>query len=416
MNIDPRFALALLPSLLLLLIGGWNGSIAPWAMFLLFIALLAGLLWAGNRDRMIPEPIVGPPPEDVESAKRTLDALPAPLLLLNARRRVVVANATAQSVLGNTLVDRDLALAMRHPEALDAANQVIRGHAEQAEAVVTLSGKTRRHYQVEVLALPEDSPWPAKAIFALHDISTLFEAEEIHAAFVANVSHELRSPLSSLVGFIETLRTTAKDDEEARERFLEIMSEEAARMTRLINDLLSLSRVEAKEHIRPSDPVDMMAVIEKVKKAVASRAEARSIALDLQLGTHLPYIEGDEDQLTEVMHNLIDNAIKYGREDSIVDVTMELMEDLPGTPGAHILISVGNQGEGVAPEHIPRLTERFYRVDKGRSRAMGGTGLGLAIVKHIVNRHRGRLTISSDLGKGSVFTVLLPVEAETGAS
>ena len=227
--------------------------------------------------------------------------------------------------------------------------------------------------------------------------------------FVANASHELRTPLSSLLGFIETLQGVARGDVAASDRFLRIMHEEAERMVRLIDDLLSLSRIELDRHVQPTGHVALSPVMESVRKSMEQHAAKRGITLVAELPDDLPTLRADPDQVIQVFQNLINNAVKYGREASAIRITARRIDRIPdsGLPG--VAITVADQGDGIAPEHLPRLTERFYRVDAARSRRLGGTGLGLAIVKHIVNRHRGSLTIDSIQGEGTQVTVALPV-------
>ena len=229
--------------------------------------------------------------------------------------------------------------------------------------------------------------------------------------FVANVSHELKTPLTSVLGFIETLRGPARDDVETRDRFLGIMEVEARRMNRMVQDLLSLSRVEGQERMRPSDRVDLGRVIRGAVSTLRPVAESAGNALDVRLPEEVRPVSGDPDQLTQVFLNLIENALKYGGAGRPVLVEVTEGEGAGGLRGPWICASVHDRGEGIDPRHLPRLTERFYRVDNHRSRAMGGTGLGLAIVKHIVNRHRGRLKITSEPGQGSRFAVYLPRQA-----
>jgi two-component system phosphate regulon sensor histidine kinase PhoR len=228
----------------------------------------------------------------------------------------------------------------------------------------------------------------------------------------------LKTPIATLIGFIETLRGPAKGDLEAHERFLGIMQEQAGRMSRLVADLLSLSRIELNEHARPSGGVDLTEIIGRVANALSLRAAERNMKIELPMGP-MGRTVGDADELTQVFQNLIDNAIKYGRPGTSVTVSAARIADvgeirarLPGLRRAKamIAVAVADRGDGIAREHIPRLTERFYRVDAARSRDLGGTGLGLAIVKHVVNRHRGSLEIESAPGEGSVFTVYLPAE------
>jgi two-component system phosphate regulon sensor histidine kinase PhoR len=231
--------------------------------------------------------------------------------------------------------------------------------------------------------------------------------------FVANVSHELRTPLATLSGFIETLQGPAKDDAPARDRFLGIMAQQAARMTRIVTDLLSLSKIEESELTPPSGRVDVARIVQSTIDALAPQAKAKKAEIDAVLAADLPPAIGESDQLAQVFQNLIDNAIKYGRVAGRVRVSVTRADQLPAgfapRHNAYVVFKVRDDGEGIAREHLPRLTERFYRVDAGRSRDMGGTGLGLAIVKHIVNRHRGTLDIDSEQGKGSEFAVYLPV-------
>ena len=238
-------------------------------------------------------------------------------------------------------------------------------------------------------------------------------AEEARADFVANASHELRTPLAAVSGFIDTLKGHARDDEKAREKFLDIMSVEAGRMRRLIDDLLSLTRIELNEHVPPSGEVDLAGVVRDAAAALMPLAEADDVTIAIEAAPDLPLVAGERDELIQLFQNLLNNAIKYGRQGGHVWVTVSRAV-APASPlgrgGVPALVSasVRDDGEGIPREAIPRLTERFYRVDVKRSRERGGTGLGLAIVKHIVNRHQGRLLIESQPGEGSTFTVLLP--------
>jgi two-component system phosphate regulon sensor histidine kinase PhoR len=225
--------------------------------------------------------------------------------------------------------------------------------------------------------------------------------------FVANASHELRTPLATLSGFIETLQGPAAEDEPARERFLDIMALEAGRMSRLIDDLLSLSRIELDKHVRPVTQLDLAGVVADVRKTLAMRLEADERQLVVGDMAGLPPVIGDRDQLLQVLHNLVSNALKYGRTGTPISIGAVAEPAAAGTP-AQVRLTVTDIGDGIGPEHLPRLTERFYRVDSQRSRKMGGTGLGLAIVKHIVERHRGRLDIASVQGEGTTVSFTLP--------
>jgi two-component system phosphate regulon sensor histidine kinase PhoR len=232
-------------------------------------------------------------------------------------------------------------------------------------------------------------------------------ADRLRADFVANASHELRTPLATLVGFIETLRGPAKDDAEARARFLAIMQEQAARMARLVADLLSLSRIELNAHLRPDKQVDVGAIVRQVADSLQTLARDRNVEVKTSGASAPLLVPGDRDELIRVFENLVENALKYAASGKRVDIALSVGEGPDGKREARI--AVRDRGPGIAPEHLPRLTERFYRVDVSESRAQGGTGLGLALVKHILNRHGGRLTIESTPGQGATFTVHLPI-------
>lgn len=337
-----------------------------------------------------------------------LDGLADPVILLDKNRRVVDCNRAAHELLGNEAVGRDLAELLNSTQAVEDLDALRKGRSIRWSEVF-LPFPVSRTYEVSVWELPPGSTGHgAWAMLVLHDVTAAKKAEQMRADFVSNVSHELRSPLSSLLGFIETLRGSARDDPEATGRFLEIMEAEAKRMTRLINDLLTLSKVETDEHIRPEGTVDVKDLLTQVADILSVRAGERNMKIVLDIPDGVPSIVGDADELIQVFQNLLGNAINYGSENTPIRVEVRPVGALPGTGEAGISAAVTNLGEGIPPEHVSRLTERFYRADKGRSRSMGGTGLGLAIVKHIVNRHRGHLTIDSTPGKETVFTVYLP--------
>jgi two-component system, OmpR family, phosphate regulon sensor histidine kinase PhoR len=356
-----------------------------------------------------------------------LEALHDPLLLLGPDRRIVRANAAARDLLGDRLDGRDLAATLRNPQVLDAVDAVLSGGAPKTlEFTVPVPVETTFKARIKLFR-PERPPVDAggdgeaddatNVIVTLHDISAIKRSDQMRADFVANASHELRTPLAALMGFIETLRGAARDDADARERFLAIMADQAGRMSRLVNDLLSLSRIELDERTTPASTVVVGDIVRRVAAALELRAAARRVRIRIETPEPVPEVQGDADQLTQVFQNLIDNAVKYTREDTEVTIRITVADGaqriVPLTPrsrrdGQVVTVAVIDKGDGIARAHLPRLTERFYRVDTARSRQMGGTGLGLAIVKHIVNRHRGGLTIESEVGRGSVFTVMLP--------
>ena len=328
-----------------------------------------------------------------------LDSLPDPVLLLDAGRVVTRINPAARAVLGDPALGRDLSHSLRHPDALRAVDAVL-AEGGQHGVEVSLPVPIARAFDLQALAAPGGQ---GGVLVIMRDVTALRQNERMRADFVSNVSHELRSPLATLIGFIETLRGPAANDPEARTRFLEIMDAEAARMSRLVDDLLSLARVEAREHIQPETALELPPLLKSVAEMLALRSDV-PVALDIADG--LPPVLGERDELTQVFENLLDNAIKYGGDDVRLEAAPVARIPDIGLPGA--CIAVTDAGPGIDEADLPRLTERFYRADKARSRQLGGTGLGLAIVKHIVNRHRGRLAASSRAGQGSRFTVYLP--------
>ena len=340
------------------------------------------------------------------------DSLPGPTFLLNAQRRITRANRAARTLFGDRLRERDLSTVLRNPPLLDAVERAMRGEIG-GTVEFTLPGGPEGVFRAVVEPLPKPAVDGTLAVVALHDVTEIRRVEQMRADFVANASHELRTPLAALLGFIETLQGPAKDDFEARNRFLGIMHEQAGRMSRLVADLLTLSRIELSEHSRPTGHADLGAILKRVAEALELQARTKRMRLLVEVAPELPRVNGQDDELSQIFQNLMDNAIKYGRDGTDVEVKAVLSADPPAAyldrAARAVAISVRDRGEGISREHLPRLTERFFRVDTARSRRLGGTGLGLAIVKHSINRHRGALAIDSTQGEGSVFTVYLPV-------
>ncbi|UWP90606.1 two-component sensor histidine kinase [Aliiroseovarius crassostreae] len=313
-------------------------------------------------------------------------------------------NGAGQDLFGARALGRLYAAVLRQPVLLARIENALTG--ELASPVRYLTNEATRDVIYETHVTPG---LQGSVVLSFLDITHKEEAGQMRADFVANVSHELRTPLTALSGFIETLRGPARDDAEARLRFLDIMEQEAGRMNRLVGDLLSLSRVEDMERVRPTDPQPIREILAAAVSMLKPQVDEQDVTLNLSLPQDVDdKVPGDRDQLLQVFTNLIENAVKYGRKGGIVEILLETRMDQPGMKGPVLSVTVADQGEGIAAHHIGRLTERFYRVDGHRSREMGGTGLGLAIVKHILNRHRGRLRIESDVGKGSRFIVTLP--------
>jgi two-component system phosphate regulon sensor histidine kinase PhoR len=343
------------------------------------------------------------PPKMDSLISRLLDFLPDPIAIVDVERRIVDSNRLARDLLGAEIDGRDLALSFRHPEALAAVDAVLGGEDCERLVEIVIPVPVVRYFEVRVSALADGISDTGRAIIVLNDVTVAKGAEQMRADFVANVSHELRSPLAALFGFIQTLQGHARDDPEARDRFLGIMESEAARMKRLIDDLLSLSKVESNEHIAPEQRADIAKITRGVHETLTMRAAERGIEIQIDCPGDQVEVIGDAGELTVVIHNLVDNAVSYGEPDSVVGAKIETAERIPVTGAPGISIAVTNACEGIAPEHVARLTERFYRIDKARSRSTGGTGLGLAIVKHVVNRHRGHLAIDSRPGTGVTF-------------
>lgn len=337
-----------------------------------------------------------------------LEALPFPALLIGRDERILAANPAANLLFPAAMAGGHLVTAIRQPAILEALEATMADGVRRQARYLGREGGRDTTWRVTLGAVAASGG--RAVLLSFEDLTSVEQAEEMRRDFVANVSHELRTPLTALLGFVETLRGAARDDPAARERFLGIMAREAGRMARLVDDLLSLSRVEQEERRRPVETVDLPALIESVVAGLGPRAEATRVQLVPELPGLPVQVPGDAEQLRQVLNNLIENAIKYGGPDRRVEIRLTGPAQEPRLRGAGVRIAVRDHGEGIAGHHIGRLTERFYRVDTHRSREVGGTGLGLAIVKHIVNRHRGRLLIESTPGAGSTFSVLLPTE------
>ncbi|MEM7753693.1 MAG: ATP-binding protein [Pseudomonadota bacterium] len=329
--------------------------------------------------------------------------IPIPALLVEPDGRIAVANPGARALFGDVIKGRHYITVLRQPTLLDAVERAITERTTTKAKYLTTEARRDLTLQATCASLSE-----GRVFICFEDKTAMEEAFQMRRDFVANVSHELRTPLTALMGFIETLGGAARDDSAARARFLGIMQKEASRMNRLVGDLLSLSRVEAEERMRPTDMVDIVSVVRLVAHTLGEMATHEGIELVCDLPEGEVLLPGDGDQLSQVVTNLVENAIKYSPDGSEVRVSIAPAPNHPVIRQDAVVLMVEDQGEGIDSIHIPRLTERFYRIDAHRSREMGGTGLGLAIVKHIVNRHRGRLRIESEREKGSKFSVILP--------
>jgi two-component system phosphate regulon sensor histidine kinase PhoR len=332
--------------------------------------------------------------------------LPDPVVALDRDGRVLALNERARALAPALRQGEPVSFALRVPEVIEAISRATK-EAEEQRVVYFERVPLDRWYETVIMPVKPDLNTRGRdlVLMTFHDLTPLRRVEEMRADFVANASHELRTPLASLLGFIETLQGSAREDPKARDRFLSIMQEQGRRMARLIDDLLSLSRIELNAHRRPDTPVDLVPIIRQVSDGLETLARDRGVSVNIT-GAGALSVLGDHDELLRVFENLIENALKYGAAGRRVDIKIAMGSSAEGDQEAQV--SVRDYGPGIAPEHLPRLTERFYRVDVAESRAQGGTGLGLALVKHILNRHRGRLTIDSTPGVGATFTVHLP--------
>ena len=383
------------------------GTAAFLAASLLALIVSAVALPPANLHAEASEIIDAPIPQPTVTVNLTpgtvVQALGDPALTLDRHLCVVDANAAAEDIFGGVHLGEHISKTTRNPELTAAAVTAIRQQKRETFALV-IRTPLERHLEGVAAPLEADAAPDGKAVVLLYlrDLTEQERLASMRADFVANASHELRTPLASLKGFIETMQGPARNDPAAHVRFLEIMNAQAQRMTRLIDDLLSLSRIEMRAHILPNATVDLNEIAASVVAGLEPQAKLADVAVTVVPLASPAVVRGDHDELVQGVQNLVQNAIKYGRAGGVVTV------DIKSEPDGRISLSVSDDGPGISPEHLPRLTERFYRVNVASSRERGGTGLGLAIVKHIVTRHRGTLTIKSTPTKGSTFTINLP--------
>lgn len=361
------------------------------------------------------------------AAQLILELLPEPVILVRGHDgeapEIAYGNQAAREVFRIELAGAPLGAALRRPEVLEAIEGAL-ATAAPAEVAFETIGVQPRFWRAFARPLGTDEDGARQLVVVLRDETDARRTERMRADFLANASHELRTPLASLAGFVETLRTHAKDDPVARDKFLGIMAQQATRMARLVDDLLSLSRIELNEHIAPSGKVDLARTIQDVSDALRPLIGERGVSIAVSVEPGATSVTGDRDQLVQVIQNLVDNALKYTPRGGTVGVTvvgvasleearapsrtgvgLSLLSPDTAEASAYVVLRVADEGPGIARQHLPRLSERFYRVEGQRS---GGTGLGLAIVKHVVNRHRGGLIVESAEGEGSTFSVYLP--------
>ncbi|MCX7302955.1 MAG: ATP-binding protein [Hyphomicrobiales bacterium] len=337
------------------------------------------------------------------SARSLAEAVGDPLIVFDRAGTAVHVNQAARSAFNATAPGLSLLMKFRAPEMQSAIERVRTGAVDNEVVDYTERVPIERVYRATVSAIGRGT---GLNVVVFKDQSEARRIDRMRADFIANASHELRTPLASISGFVETLRGPARNDAVARDNFLQIMQNQTARMARLIDDLLSLSRLEMKPYLPPGATVDVRQVVESVIDSLAPLARESGVVVERNLGDQPLEARGDRDELFQVFENLLENACKYGQAGGRVVVSVEIA----GGPAAEVAVTIRDFGPGIPEEHIPRVTERFYRVDVDNSRAQKGTGLGLAIVKHILTRHNGRLTIWSKPGEGAAFTVHLPAK------
>jgi two-component system phosphate regulon sensor histidine kinase PhoR len=412
----------------------------PAAAAVLALAAVTGLVWVTATPlvrvvRAEPEAAVRTDDLPAEALAELADGLPEPVLMISghdrddyAGRRILFANRAARELLRLPPETALLVAAVRNPEVLEVVDEALFGGIE-GQAEYEAGGVQERFWRAVAKPLSPGPDGARRALLSLRDETDARRNERMRADFLANASHELRTPLASLAGFIDTLRGHAKDDPAARDRFLGIMAAQAWRMARLIEDLMSLSRIELNEHIRPSDEVDVVLTVQDVMDALAPQAREAGVAFEAELGQRgESFVIGDRDQIVQVAQNLIDNAIKYAGRGGKVRVALDHRVTAEGavtlrnpqaarlslltpdhTGERYAVLCITDSGPGIKREHLPRLTERFYRVEGQKSGERLGTGLGLAIVKHIMNRHQGGLAVESAEGDGASFLVYFPL-------
>ena len=345
-----------------------------------------------------------------------LDTLPDPIMIINKKQDIVGANISAINLFGEDIKRKNVADVFENEALKKAVASVVSRQTDSENLVFYLGEKDRRKMYAHIKQLPWFSTGQSEAVISLYDLSKVMKLEKIQSDFVANASHELRTPLSIISGFIETLQTTAHDDPHAPDMFLPIMKDQADYMSTLIENLLSLSRIEMSDNEKPKDKVDFIEIIHETRNSLFLKMKNKNMNLKIVQNTDETEAPADFSQMKQVMHNLVDNAIKYGDENTDIIVTVDMEEKIPQAPdfevaeGKAISISINNKGEVIKKENLERLTERFYRLQTHRDKNIKGTGLGLAIVKHIIMRHLGNLVISSDKKKGTTFKFYIPLE------
>ena len=436
---------AVLAVVLLLAVAAARGRLDGWLLAAAALGIAASglLLGRGPERARLPRPAASE--ERLAVAETLVANIPDPVILIDRRTLVIEANDAARALLPALKARQPLSFALRAPDVLDGIDEVLRtGRLLKVEYAERVPAERAFEVQIGALRAPGGTepsgpsvgsgPNPGSSggngrrpgngpsvMLFFRDLTAARRLEHMRVDFIANASHELRTPLASLLGFIETLQGPARNDPAARQKFLEIMREQAQRMTRLIDDLLSLSRIELRAHVPPAEAIDLLPLVRHMIDTLGPLARESGVAIAFEADEGPLPILGDRDEVLRVVENLIENAVKYGASGGRIEVSARRRPAAEARPAADVRpgwieFAVRDYGPGIAPEHLPRLTERFYRVDAAESRLKGGTGLGLAIVKHIVARHRGRLAVASDPGEGALFCVSFQIVFEQAAS
>ena len=344
-----------------------------------------------------------------------LDTLPDPIMMIDRSGNILGANLSSRNMFGDKITDKNVENLFASNNFIDAVNRVLKKESESENLIFYVGEPVNQKFYAHIKQLPWQSKGRAVAVISLYDLTKAMRIEKMQSDFVANASHELRTPLAIISGFIETLLTSAKDDAEAREKFLKIMQDQAGYMSALIENLLSLSKIELSQDEKPSETVNIPQVIDEVKQALSMKAEQREITIRTHIEEGVGDITADRQQIKQIIQNLTDNAIKYGLSKSDVSIRAKVVEKIPASKsmsvaeGKAVAIAINNKGPKISPENLARLTERFYRMQEHKDLNIKGTGLGLSIAKQIVIRHRGNITVSSTNYNGTTFTVYLPL-------
>lgn len=345
-----------------------------------------------------------------------LDTLPDPILMIDRSGNIIGANLSTRRLLGSNITDKNIENVFNSNNFINAVNRVLKKESDSENLIFYVKAPLNKKIYAHIKQLPWFSKGRAVAVISLYDLTKAMKIEKMQSDFVANASHELRTPLSIISGFIETLQTVAKDDEQAREDFLKIMAEQAEYMSSLIENLLSLSRIELSTDQCPEETTDVVKIINEVAKALSLKASERHMNIVVSEQGNIPVITADCQQVKQLIQNLTDNAVKYGISPSDVSITVKVVDEIPASksfnvaPGQAIAIAINNKGPKINPEDLSRLTERFYRMQMHKNQNIKGTGLGLSIAKQIIMRHKGNLTVASSNFNGTTFTIYLPLK------